>query len=174
MPSISNPMKVAATQGYGAKVYFSGSTAPEREALADEVMEKTGARMVPPYDHPDVILGQGKPPPSVSILCDRTSPNNVAGGGGRGASRDSCESNDLHGTGTAGIELQEQVAEQLAAESSSKKGLDAIITPCGGGGLTSGVALSVRPLPPRPPPFLYPPSPPASRTNIPDPPPGPV
>ena len=53
-------------------------------------------------------------------------------------------SGDLHKrVGTTGLELQEQVAEQLAAESSPKKGLDAIITPCGGGGLTSGVALSV-------------------------------
>ena len=50
---------------------------------------------------------------------------------------------DLQTAGTVGIELQEQVAEQLAAESSPRKGLDAIITPCGGGGLTSGVALSV-------------------------------
>ena len=61
MPSISNPMKVAATKGYGAKVYFSGSTAPEREALAAEVIKETGAQLVAPYDHPDVILGQGKP-----------------------------------------------------------------------------------------------------------------
>lgn len=60
MPTISNPMKVAGTKGYGAKVYFSGSTAPEREAMAAEVMKETGARMVAPYDHPDVILGQGR------------------------------------------------------------------------------------------------------------------
>lgn len=59
MPSISNPMKVTATRGYGATVYFSGSTAPEREAMADKVISETGARLVPPYDHPDIILGQG-------------------------------------------------------------------------------------------------------------------
>lgn len=53
-------MKVAATKGYGAKVYFSGSTAPEREAMAAEVMKETGGRMVPPYNHMDVILGQGR------------------------------------------------------------------------------------------------------------------
>ncbi|SPN97405.1 related to threonine dehydratase [Cephalotrichum gorgonifer] len=102
MPSIAMPNKIAGTKGYGATVYFSGSTAPEREAEADRVMKETGARMVPPYDHPDVILGQG----------------------------------------TTGLELQEQVAEEMASESSSKKGLNAIITPCGGGGLNSGVALS--------------------------------
>ncbi|KAL0065552.1 hypothetical protein AAF712_007463 [Marasmius tenuissimus] len=59
MPSISTPSKIAATQGYGANVVFSGSTAPEREAVAKEVIEKTGARFIPPYDHPDIILGQG-------------------------------------------------------------------------------------------------------------------
>lgn len=59
MPSVSVPNKVAATRGYGATVYHSGSTAPEREAVAAEVMAKTGARMVPPYDHGDIILGQG-------------------------------------------------------------------------------------------------------------------
>ncbi|KAK1222355.1 hypothetical protein PQX77_014805 [Marasmius sp. AFHP31] len=59
MPSISTPSKIAATQGYGANVIFSGSTAPEREAVAKEVIEKTGARFIPPYNHPDIILGQG-------------------------------------------------------------------------------------------------------------------
>lgn len=141
MPSISVPKKVAATQGYGAQVYFSGSTAPEREALAGEVMAETGARMVPPYDHPDIILGQGES--LVESFADGV--GSCGGGRGRvgGERRDGTVT--YTGIGTAGIELQEQVAEQLAAETSPKKGLDAIITPCGGGGLTSGVALSVRP-----------------------------
>lgn len=59
MPSVSPPNKVAATKGYGARVIFSGSTSVEREAVADEVIAETGARLVPPYDHPDIILGQG-------------------------------------------------------------------------------------------------------------------
>jgi len=59
MPDISNPKKVAATRGYGANVVFSGSTAPEREAVAAKVIAETGARLVPPYDHPDIMLGQG-------------------------------------------------------------------------------------------------------------------
>ncbi|KAK0635565.1 IlvA, threonine dehydratase [Bombardia bombarda] len=42
--------------------------------------------------------------------------------------------------GTMGLELQDQVLEQ--SSSSSSAGLDAIITPCGGGGMLSGVALS--------------------------------
>jgi threonine dehydratase len=116
MPTISTPSKIAATKGYGAKVVFSGSTSTEREAVVEEVIKKTGARLVPPYDHPDIMLGQG----------------------------------------TLGIELQEQV-ERMIAEGGEgqpkcsfalkqkvekRKGLDAIIAPCGGGGMLSGTALS--------------------------------
>jgi threonine dehydratase len=69
MPDISNPKKVAATRGYGANVIFSGSTAPEREAMAAKVIAETGARLVPPYDHPDIMLGQGRAAHPVLIPC---------------------------------------------------------------------------------------------------------
>lgn len=59
MPTISTPSKIAGTQSHGANVIFSGSTSDEREAVVAEVIEKTGATLVPPYDHPDIILGQG-------------------------------------------------------------------------------------------------------------------
>jgi threonine dehydratase len=59
MPSISNPLKIAATRSYGANLIFSGSTSPERDAAAKKVIEETGARFVSSYDHPDIILGQG-------------------------------------------------------------------------------------------------------------------
>ncbi|KAK4245262.1 putative serine racemase [Corynascus novoguineensis] len=59
MPSNSALPKIAATRGYGASVTHSGPTAPEREAAAAAVLAKTGGRMVPPYNHPDIILGQG-------------------------------------------------------------------------------------------------------------------
>ncbi|RAO73244.1 uncharacterized protein BHQ10_009256 [Talaromyces amestolkiae] len=59
MPSISTPSKIASTQSLGANVVFSGSTEPERTAVMKEIQEKTGAIFVPPYDHPDIILGQG-------------------------------------------------------------------------------------------------------------------
>ncbi|KAI5805885.1 tryptophan synthase beta subunit-like PLP-dependent enzyme [Geopyxis carbonaria] len=57
MPAVSTPSKVAATRGYGADVVFSGSSAAEREAKVEEVRE--GRTLVPPYDHPDIIVGQG-------------------------------------------------------------------------------------------------------------------
>ncbi|ESZ92565.1 threonine dehydratase [Sclerotinia borealis F-4128] len=114
MPTISTPLKIAATKGYGAHVRFSGSTSTEREAMVEEVIKETGAILVPPYDHPDIIAGQG----------------------------------------TMGLEMQGQVRRLLGErggegsewkegkEGKEGKGLDAIITPCGGGGMLSGVALA--------------------------------
>lgn len=59
MPSISTPSKIAGTQSLGARVIFSGSTAPEREAVVATVQKETGAILVPPYDFRDIIIGQG-------------------------------------------------------------------------------------------------------------------
>ncbi|KAE8313095.1 tryptophan synthase beta subunit-like PLP-dependent enzyme [Aspergillus transmontanensis] len=59
MPSISTSSKIAGTKAYNAHVLFSGSTEPERLAVVNEVIRETGAILVPPYDHPDIILGQG-------------------------------------------------------------------------------------------------------------------
>lgn len=119
MPSISTPSKIAATKSYGAKVYFSGSTAPEREAKVAELLQTTDAVLVPPYDHVDIILGQG----------------------------------------TAALEFEAQVKAAIRADDDpdsglrdrgypedrhrSSEGLDAVLAPCGGGGLLSGTATAL-------------------------------
>jgi len=59
MPSISTPSKIAATQSYGSHVVFSGSTEPERVAMVEKIQAETGAILVPPYNHPHILLGQG-------------------------------------------------------------------------------------------------------------------
>ncbi|KAF7117339.1 hypothetical protein CNMCM5793_006088 [Aspergillus hiratsukae] len=59
MPSISTPSKIAGTRSHGAEVIFSGSTSTEREAVVAEIQAKTDAILVPPYDHFDIICGQG-------------------------------------------------------------------------------------------------------------------
>ncbi|KAI1933358.1 hypothetical protein LOZ66_006485 [Ophidiomyces ophidiicola] len=59
MPRISTPAKIAGTKAYDAKVIFSGSTSSEREEVVRQVMADTNAILVPPYDHPDIVLGQG-------------------------------------------------------------------------------------------------------------------
>ncbi|KAK3054571.1 hypothetical protein LTR09_004300 [Extremus antarcticus] len=59
MPKISTPSKIAGTKSLGANIIFSGSTSDEREAVIREAIEETGATLIPPYDHPNIILGQG-------------------------------------------------------------------------------------------------------------------
>lgn len=59
MPTISTPSKIAGVRLYTPNVIFSGSTSEEREAVVEKVIAEHGAILVPPYDHPDIILGQG-------------------------------------------------------------------------------------------------------------------
>ena len=72
-----------------------------------EVIKKTGATLVPPYDHPDIILGAG----------------------------------------TQALELEQQVEDLLAHDSSlgiaGKQKLDAVIAPIGGGGMLSGICTAL-------------------------------
>lgn len=57
MPEETPDIKVRKTRALGAQVVLCG--AGQREVVAAELVEKTGATMVPPFDHPDVIAGQG-------------------------------------------------------------------------------------------------------------------
>jgi len=57
MPEETPTIKVDATRARGAEVILCG--AGQREIVAAEVVERTGAVLVPPFDHPDVIAGQG-------------------------------------------------------------------------------------------------------------------
>lgn len=59
MPSNAPVVKQRAVQAYGARVYPCEPTLDAREAVAAEVIEQTGATLIPPYDHPDIIAGQG-------------------------------------------------------------------------------------------------------------------
>ncbi|MFT4215496.1 MAG: threonine ammonia-lyase [Microbacterium sp.] len=51
--------KLLATRGYGAEVVLEGATVETPLRLAAEFAERTGAVLIHPYDHRDVILGQG-------------------------------------------------------------------------------------------------------------------
>ena len=93
MPADAPAVKLAATLRYGANVvtYDRGTT--NREALTDQLIAEHGYTLVPPFNHPDVIAGQG----------------------------------------TAARELIDEVFS-----------LDALLVPCGGGGLLSGCAVYTR------------------------------
>ena len=97
MPADAPPAKLAATRGYGATVITYEREETSREALAARLAEETGRVVVPPYDHPHIVAGQG----------------------------------------TAALELFEDAGP-----------LDALLVPCGGGGLLSGSAIAAAALAP--------------------------
>ncbi|MFI5445767.1 threo-3-hydroxy-L-aspartate ammonia-lyase [Polaromonas sp. UC242_47] len=98
MPQDAPAAKLAATRGYGAEVITFDRFKDDRDALSRQLAEERGMTLIPPFDHADVIAGQG----------------------------------------TAAKELFEEVGE-----------LDHLFVCLGGGGLTSGSALSARALSPR-------------------------
>lgn len=59
MPNDAPASKVAATQGYGAEVIFYERATMNRAEIAAAIARERGATLVPPYDDPDVIAGQG-------------------------------------------------------------------------------------------------------------------
>lgn len=59
MPQDAPAAKVAATRGYGATVVTYDRYTEDREQIGRELAEKHGLTLIPPYDHADVIAGQG-------------------------------------------------------------------------------------------------------------------
>jgi len=59
MPVAAPLPKIAATKAYGAGVRLSGSTVDESLTMAATFAAETGAILIHPFDHPDVIAGQG-------------------------------------------------------------------------------------------------------------------
>jgi threonine dehydratase len=101
MPADAPAIKIANTRRWGAEVVLYDRLAENREAIAGRIAAERGAALIPPFDDPRVIAGQG----------------------------------------TAGLEIASQ-AKALGAR------LDAVVIPCGGGGLTAGCALALRTLSP--------------------------
>jgi threo-3-hydroxy-L-aspartate ammonia-lyase len=98
MPITAPRPKQEATRGYGAEVVFYDPAAIRREDLGAQLARDRGLALIPPFDHPDVVAGQG----------------------------------------TAALELLEEVGS-----------LDALLVPCGGGGLLSGSAIAAKDAAPR-------------------------
>jgi threonine dehydratase len=81
---VSAPLpKVSATKGYGAHVELVGSTVDEALEAAQEFAERTGAVFIHPFDHPDVIAGQGTVALEILRQCPEAA-TIVAGVGGGG------------------------------------------------------------------------------------------
>ena len=59
MPLDAPATKVAATKGYGATILSYDRYKEDRDAIARALAQERGLTLIPPYDHPDVIAGQG-------------------------------------------------------------------------------------------------------------------
>jgi len=83
MPEDAPAAKIAATRGYGGEVITYDRYTQDREQLARGLAEQRGMTLIPPYDHPDVLTGQGT---AVKELIEDTGPLDALfvclGGGG--------------------------------------------------------------------------------------------
>jgi threonine dehydratase len=59
MPTTAPKVKVDGARGFGAEVTFAGTTSLDRKQRAEEIAAERGLVMVPPFDHPMIIAGQG-------------------------------------------------------------------------------------------------------------------
>jgi threonine dehydratase len=59
MPSDAPAVKVAATRGYDGDVVLYDRNGPTREEIGERIARERGLAIIPPYDHRDVVAGQG-------------------------------------------------------------------------------------------------------------------
>ena len=59
MPHDAPSVKVEATRGYGGEIVFYDRYTEDREALGKRLAAERGLTLIPPYDHPHVMAGQG-------------------------------------------------------------------------------------------------------------------
>ncbi len=82
MPVAAPLPKVAATRSYGAQIQLVGQTLTEALAAAAEYAERTGAIFIHPFEHPDIIAGQGTVGLEVLEQCPDVATIVVSAGGG--------------------------------------------------------------------------------------------
>ncbi len=83
MPEDAPAVKIGATRGYGGEVILYDRYTQDREEIGQRLARERGLTLIPPYDHPDVIAGQGT---AAKELFEETGPLDVLvaplGGGG--------------------------------------------------------------------------------------------
>ncbi len=83
MPHDAPALKILATKGYGGEVILYDRYKEDREEIGRRLAQERGMTLIPPYDHPDVIAGQGT---AAKELFDETGQLDVLlvclGGGG--------------------------------------------------------------------------------------------
>jgi threonine dehydratase len=83
MPDDAPKSKMEATRSYGARVVTYNRFKDSREAIAQSILKERGATLIPPFDHPMIMAGQGT---AALELLDETGPLDAlitpVGGGG--------------------------------------------------------------------------------------------
>jgi threonine dehydratase len=82
MPEGAPIPKIAATRAYGAEIVFAGVTVDDALIAAREHAERTGAVLIHPFDHPDVVAGQGTIGLEILEQCPDVRTVVVSAGGG--------------------------------------------------------------------------------------------
>jgi threonine dehydratase len=82
MPAAAPLPKVAATRSYGAEVVLHGTTVEDALARAQELAAAAGSIFIHPFDHPDVIAGQGTIGLEIAEQCPQVRTIAVPVGGG--------------------------------------------------------------------------------------------
>lgn len=116
MPEVAAPIKIEATRALGAEVVLVG--AAERLTEAQQMARDRGMALIPPYDHPDVIAGQGTV--GLEIVADLPDVDTVlvpVGGGGLASGVAAAVAALRPGTRVVGVEPERaaDAAESLAA-----------------------------------------------------------
>lgn len=83
MPTDAPPVKLAATRGYGAEVISYDASNEDRQKIAEKLAAERGLTLIPPFDHPHILAGQGT---AAKELFEETGPLDIlmvpCGGGG--------------------------------------------------------------------------------------------
>jgi threonine dehydratase len=107
MPASAALPKVAATRSYGAEVILHGTAVEDALAMARDLAAETGAVFIHPFDHPDVIAGQGTVGLEIAEQCPEVRTIAVpVGGGGLAAGVAVAASEVLAGTRLIGVQAE--------------------------------------------------------------------
>ena len=83
MPTDAPQVKLAATRGYGAAVVSYDASSEDRAKIAETLAAERGLTLIPPFDHPHILAGQGT---AAKELIEETGPLDIlmvpCGGGG--------------------------------------------------------------------------------------------
>lgn len=83
MPTDAPPVKLAATRGYGAEVVLYDAGNEDRGKIAEQLAAERGLTLIPPFDHPHILAGQGT---AAKEMFEETGPLDLllvpCGGGG--------------------------------------------------------------------------------------------